>query len=101
MSTALPTGAAAEKDKYPIVVVGAGEEMSVCFWCSKFQLVAGAGGLTVANQIYDRFKAAGKPLNKDDIAVIDGADFHYYQVCSQTHLLHLDSLTSACCSPDG
>ncbi|GJE95100.1 NAD(P)/FAD-dependent oxidoreductase [Phanerochaete sordida] len=53
---------AAEKDKYKIVVVG-----------------AGAGGLTVANQIYDRFKAAGKPLNEGDIVVVDGADYHYYQ----------------------
>ena len=41
---------------------------------------AGAGGLTVANQIYDRFKAAGKPLNEGDIVVVDGADYHYYQV---------------------
>ncbi|EKM55392.1 uncharacterized protein PHACADRAFT_120746 [Phanerochaete carnosa HHB-10118-sp] len=53
---------AAEKDKYKIVVVG-----------------AGSGGLTVANQIFYRFKAAGKPLNEGDIVVVDGADSHYYQ----------------------
>jgi hypothetical protein len=22
---------------------------------------------------------AGKPLNKDDIAIVDAADYHYYQ----------------------
>lgn len=40
----------------------------------------GSGGLSVANQIYDRFKAAGKPLNAGDVAIIDPADMHYYQV---------------------
>lgn len=53
---------AAEKDKYKIVVVG-----------------AGSGGLTVASQIYKRFKAAGKPLNEGDIAIVDAAENHYYQ----------------------
>ncbi|KAI0928755.1 hypothetical protein AcW1_005907 [Taiwanofungus camphoratus] len=51
-----------DKDKYKVVVVG-----------------AGSGGLTVANQIYNRFKAAGTPLNKEDIAVVDAAEYHYYQ----------------------
>ncbi|KAH7871893.1 FAD/NAD-P-binding domain-containing protein [Lentinula edodes] len=51
-------------DKYKIVVVGAGN-----------------GGLSVANQIYDRFAAAGKSLNPGDIAIIDSAEYHYYQVC--------------------
>ncbi|OSX65221.1 hypothetical protein POSPLADRAFT_1178892 [Postia placenta MAD-698-R-SB12] len=50
------------KDKYKIVVVG-----------------AGSGGLTVANQIYNRFRAAGTPLNEGDIAIVDAADYHYYQ----------------------
>ncbi|PCH38220.1 FAD/NAD(P)-binding domain-containing protein [Wolfiporia cocos MD-104 SS10] len=50
------------KDKYKIVVVG-----------------AGSGGLTVANQIYNRFKAAGTPLNQGDIAIVDAAEYHYYQ----------------------
>ncbi|KAI0798071.1 FAD/NAD-binding domain-containing protein [Abortiporus biennis] len=54
--------AAADKDKYKVVVVG-----------------AGSGGLTVANQIYNRFKSAGQPLNEGDIAVVDGAEWHYYQ----------------------
>lgn len=49
-------------DKYKVVVVG-----------------AGSGGLSVANQIYNRFKAAGKPLNKEDVAVVDSAHYHYYQ----------------------
>ncbi|KAF9500905.1 FAD/NAD(P)-binding domain-containing protein [Pleurotus eryngii] len=51
-----------QKDKFKIVVVG-----------------AGTGGLTVANQLYDRFKAAGKALNKGDIAIVDAAEYHYYQ----------------------
>ncbi|KAI0082703.1 FAD/NAD(P)-binding domain-containing protein [Panus rudis PR-1116 ss-1] len=54
--------AAAEKDKYKVVVVG-----------------AGSGGLTVANQIYNRFKNAGKALNEGDIAILDAAEYHYYQ----------------------
>ena len=40
----------------------------------------GSGGLTVANQIYNRFRAAGKPLNEADILVLDAAEYHYYQV---------------------
>jgi NADPH-dependent 2,4-dienoyl-CoA reductase/sulfur reductase-like enzyme len=32
-----------------------------------------------ANQIYNRFKAAGKALNAGDIAIIDPAEHHYYQ----------------------
>jgi hypothetical protein len=36
----------------------------------------------VANQIYNRFKAAGKSLNKGDIAIVAAAEFHDYQVRS-------------------
>uniref|UniRef100_A0A0W0F900 Sulfide:quinone oxidoreductase, mitochondrial n=1 Tax=Moniliophthora roreri TaxID=221103 RepID=A0A0W0F900_MONRR len=39
----------------------------------------GSGGLSVANQIYNRFQAAGKSLNSGDIAIIDAAEYHYYQ----------------------
>ncbi|KAI0781014.1 FAD/NAD-P-binding domain-containing protein [Trametes elegans] len=53
---------AAEKDKYKVVVVG-----------------AGSGGLLAANQIYNRFKQAGKALNEGDIAILDAAEYHYYQ----------------------
>ncbi|KAH9901311.1 FAD/NAD-P-binding domain-containing protein [Cubamyces lactineus] len=53
---------AADKDKFKVVVVG-----------------AGSGGLTVANQIYNRFKSAGKALNPGDIAIVDAAEYHYYQ----------------------
>jgi hypothetical protein len=41
----------------------------------------GSGGLSVANQLYNRFDAAGKTLNSGDIAVIDAAEYHHYQVC--------------------
>ncbi|KAJ7343526.1 hypothetical protein DFH08DRAFT_872949 [Mycena albidolilacea] len=49
---------------------------------SKFKILViggGSGGLSVANQIYNRFRAAGKPLNPGDVAIIDSADNHYYQ----------------------
>ncbi|KAH0830534.1 hypothetical protein J3R83DRAFT_1986 [Lanmaoa asiatica] len=52
----------ATKEKYKVVVVG-----------------GGSGGLSVANQIYNRFLAANKPLNHGDIVVLDEAQFHYYQ----------------------
>lgn len=44
----------------------------------------GSAGLTVAQQIYNRFEAAGKPLNRGDIAIVDGAKNHYYQVSNIT-----------------
>ncbi|KAI6150803.1 hypothetical protein BKA82DRAFT_4119972 [Pisolithus tinctorius] len=50
------------RDKFKVVVVG-----------------GGSGGLAVANQIYNRFKRAGKSLNPGDIAVLDAAEYHYYQ----------------------
>jgi NADPH-dependent 2,4-dienoyl-CoA reductase/sulfur reductase-like enzyme len=34
----------------------------------------------VANQIYRKFAAAGQALNEGDIAVLDAADYHHYQV---------------------
>ncbi|KAF7338328.1 Pyr-redox-2 domain-containing protein [Mycena venus] len=49
-------------DKFKILVIG-----------------GGSGGLSVANQIYNRFKAAGKALNPGDVAIVDPADNHYYQ----------------------
>ncbi|KAK7054929.1 hypothetical protein VNI00_003392 [Paramarasmius palmivorus] len=52
----------ASPDKFKVVVVG-----------------AGSGGLSVANQIYNRFQSAGKSLNSGDIAIIDAAEYHYYQ----------------------
>ncbi|KAJ8520387.1 hypothetical protein ONZ45_g2777 [Pleurotus djamor] len=51
-----------EKSKYKIIVVG-----------------GGTSGLSVANQIYNRFKAAGKSFNDGDIAILDANEFHYYQ----------------------
>jgi hypothetical protein len=40
----------------------------------------GSAGLSIANQLWDRFKTAGKGFNKGDIAIVDAADYHYYQV---------------------
>ncbi|KAH8996088.1 hypothetical protein EDB86DRAFT_2829230 [Lactarius hatsudake] len=50
------------KDKFRIVVLG-----------------GGSGGLSVAQQLYNRFKAAGKPLQAGDTAVVDAAVYHDYQ----------------------
>ena len=79
------TAVSADKDKFKIVVVGAGEQISLPSMRIEVNRgschsVAGSGGLTVANQIYNRFKAAGKPLNDGDVAIIDAAEYHYYQV---------------------
>lgn len=52
------------------------------------RIIAGAGGLTVANQVYNRFKEAGKALNDGDIAILDAADYHHYQVSSETLRIH-------------
>ncbi|CAE6416834.1 unnamed protein product [Rhizoctonia solani] len=40
---------------------------------------AGSGGLSVANQIYNRFKKGGQSLGDGDVAVVDGAEWHHYQ----------------------
>jgi len=48
--------------KYKILIVG-----------------GGSGGLSVAHQIYNRFKAAGKPLGDGEIAIVDAAKDHFYQ----------------------
>jgi len=50
------------RDKVKVIVVG-----------------GGTAGLSVANQVYNRFKAAGKSLNDGDIAIVDAAEYHYYQ----------------------
>jgi len=57
LSTEAPT-----KDRFRIVVLG-----------------GGSGGLSVAQQLYNRFKDAGKPLQAGDIAVVDAAEYHNYQ----------------------
>jgi len=40
---------------------------------------AGSGGLSVANQIYNRFKKGGQALGDGDVAVVDSAEWHHYQ----------------------
>ncbi|KAI0006234.1 FAD/NAD-P-binding domain-containing protein [Russula compacta] len=56
------TDASPSKDKFRILVLG-----------------GGSGGLSVAQQLYNRFEAAGKPLNAGDIAIVDAAEYHNYQ----------------------
>jgi hypothetical protein len=51
----------------------------------------------VANQIYDRFKIAGKPLNEADIVIVDGADYHYYQV--RIYKMYTSQLIISCIAP--
>jgi hypothetical protein len=73
----------ATTDKVKVLVVGGG--MSPCRTNETgSNLALGTGGLTVANQIYDRFKADGKTLNAGDITILDAAEYHYYQVGDQT-----------------
>ena len=55
---------AAAKDKYRILVVG-----------------GGSAGLSVSNQLVNKFRSEGKPLSDGDVAVLDAAEFHHYQVC--------------------
>ncbi|KAI0321640.1 FAD/NAD-P-binding domain-containing protein [Amylostereum chailletii] len=52
----------ATRDKYKILVLG-----------------GGSAGLSVAQQVYNRFESAGKKLNNADIAIVDAAEYHHYQ----------------------
>ena len=103
---------AASKDKYKVVVVGAGTpRLSVirpsCIDCHGLLPYTGSAGLSVANQIYYRFKSAGKALNEDDIAIVDAAEYHYYQVrkifATAIHIIvtHVYPCGSHPNSPDG
>jgi len=90
------TAAPQSKDKFKIVVLGGGASRAYHdLTQSLFRLFPptatvlptepdtriGSGGLSVAQQLYNRFDAAGKPLKAGDIAIIDSAEYHYYQVC--------------------
>jgi len=57
-----PASSAASGDKFKVLVIG-----------------GGSAGINVSHQIYNRFKAAGKPLADGDVAVVDAAEFHHYQ----------------------
>jgi hypothetical protein len=65
----------------------------------------GSGGLSVAQQLYNRFKDAGKPLQAGDIAIVDAAEYHNYQVClhsiASPPLTEDASLVVGPFSPDG
>ncbi|KAI0064601.1 FAD/NAD-P-binding domain-containing protein [Artomyces pyxidatus] len=56
-STEAPT-----QEKYKVVVLG-----------------GGSAGLSVAQQLYNKFKSAGKSLDDGDIAIVDAAEYHHYQ----------------------
>lgn len=40
---------------------------------------SGAGGLTAVTQLHKSLKKHGKTLAKEDIVIIDPAEYHYYQ----------------------
>jgi len=64
-----------------ILVIGGGR----CFallCIQKYFSLTGSGGLSIANQLYNRFNAAGKQLKDGDITILDAAEYHYYQVCA-------------------
>ncbi|EJD06011.1 FAD/NAD-binding domain-containing protein [Fomitiporia mediterranea MF3/22] len=56
------TDASSTKDKFKILVIG-----------------AGTAGISISNQIFNRFKSAGKPLADGDVAIVDAAEWHHYQ----------------------
>ncbi|KAI0302262.1 FAD/NAD-P-binding domain-containing protein [Russula brevipes] len=58
----MSTDATHSKDHFKILVLG-----------------GGSGGLSVAQQLYNRFDTAGKPLKAGDIAIVDAAEHHNYQ----------------------
>ena len=53
--------------------------------------LTGTAGISVSNQIYNRFKAAGKTLDTHDVAVVDGAHWHHYQVRISAYLKPMSS----------
>jgi len=69
-----------------------------CLWSTHCQLNTptriGSGGLSVAQQLYNRFEAAGKPLKAGDIAIVDAAEYHNYQVRMNSSLLRLSNDSS-------
>lgn len=67
------------KENYKILVVGGGEFPSCPRFYISLKVTAGSGGLSVAHQIVNRFAKAGKPLNANDIAIVDAAEYHNYQ----------------------
>lgn len=72
-------------NKFKVVVVGGGAFCTRISWSPEVSHTlkcSGAGGLSVANQIYNRFKDSGKALNHGDIVILDAADYHHYQVCT-------------------
>ena len=59
----------AAKEKYRVLVVG-----------------GGTAGLSVSNQIFNKFKAEGKALNAGDVAIVDAAQYHHYQVSNSYNI---------------
>jgi hypothetical protein len=71
------------KDKFKIVVLGGGTSFhdDHLFRPLQSRIWTGSGGLSVSQQLYNRFDAAGKRLKAGDIAILDAAEYHNYQVC--------------------
>jgi len=87
LSNARSTSTTSTPQKYKVLVIGGGETplrtadlTSYQSLIPLFVSLPGSGGLTVAQQIYNRFEVAGKRLNSGDVAIVDGAENHYYQV---------------------
>ena len=47
------------------------QSFSSLFPSSNVAKIVGAGGLAVANQLYNKFKADGRELAQGDIAIVD------------------------------
>lgn len=74
--------------KTKVLVVGGGSTRTLLAHVISMTSSTGTGGLTVANQIFNRFKKCGKPLNAGDITILDSAYVrvivfrHYFKTLS-------------------
>lgn len=86
---------ASSSHKFKVLVVGGGMIYS-CRVDSQtriydFVSIIGSAGLSAAQQIYNRFQAAGKALAAGDIGIVDAAENHYYQVSALYNTMQMQT----------
>jgi hypothetical protein len=67
-----------------VVVVGAGKPWFLAPQSTLHRVVInpltlGAAGLTVVSQLHNSLRKHGKTFAKEDIVIVDPAQYHYYQ----------------------
>lgn len=64
-----------------VVVVGAGEASCSALHRVVINLLvaSGAGGLTAVSQLHNSLRKHRKTFAKEDIVIVDPAQYHYYQ----------------------